>query len=137
MTTYRYVQAGKEISEDEFKKLRRKVEKKATAGNVTERSGQCRVALHDVMAAHDERYRKWYKEPPPPVIEDYRCEEAKKTWPGYTRVLTPHGWKEGPPRFKSYDEQRTYERAYGFRQETGERSHVARERLEAEKKRRS
>ena len=133
MTIYRYEHAGKEITESEFKKLRKKVESKA--GNAIERNGQCRVAMHDVMAAHDERYRKWYKEPPPPVIEDYRSEEAKKTWPGYKRVLTPHGWKEGPERFRSYDEQRTYERAYGFRQETGERSHAAREAAEAKRKR--
>ena len=103
-----------------------------------ERNKQCRVPpMHDVMAAHDERYAKWYKEKPPPVIEDYRCEEAKKTWPGYTRVKTPYGWKEGPPRFKSYAEQRTYEQTYGFRQETGERSFAAREQAEAKRKRES
>lgn len=83
-------------------------------------------AMHDVMDAHNERYKKWYGEPPPPVIEDYRCEAAKKEWPGYTRIKTPQGWKEGPPPFKSYAEQSLYERTYGFHQETGKRSDQAR-----------
>lgn len=83
-------------------------------------------AMHDVMDAHNERYKKWYKEPPPPVIEDYRDKRAAKEWPGYTRVKTPHGWKEGPPPFKSYKEQALYERTYGFRQETGTKSDLAR-----------
>ena len=127
MTTYRYEVGGRVVSEEIFNQEKKRIRKIANAGNVIERNAQCRIALHDVMAAHDERYKKWYKEPPPSVIEDYRCEEAKKTWPGYTRVLTPQGWKEGPPRFKTYAEQALYERTYDFRQETGERSHAARE----------
>lgn len=77
--------------------------------------------MHDVMDAHNERYRKMYgeKEGVPGVIEDYRSEQAKKTWPGYRRIKVGDTWKEGPLPFRSYAEQNMYERTYGFHQYTG------------------
>lgn len=121
---------GREVSEavweKEHARRQRRLKRAGVSDGIVDRRRDCNprvgTALHDVMDAHDERYRRLYGEPPPPVVEDYRCEAAKRTWPGYRRVWTPQGWKEGPPRFKSYAEQETYERTYGFHQETGRKS---------------
>lgn len=123
-----YFHGSQEVSEDEWTQTRIRTRRKLKLGrkspNTTRkddciRAGAC-AATHSVMDAHDERHRKLYREEPPPVIDDYRCEAAKKTWPRYARVQTRDGqWHEGPLRFRSYEEQHSYEKAFGFHQYTG------------------
>lgn len=124
MAVFKYFHGEREVSEKEWRKHRTRRMLKIKSGEI-DRNRDCKTTmpaappLRDVMDAHDERYRRWYGEPPPPVIEDYRSEEAKKTWPGYQRVWTPQGWKEGPRRFQSREEERSYQRAYGFFEYSG------------------
>jgi hypothetical protein len=120
MVKYRYMIGGVEVPEEEYRRITAKAERKLKRGGYRPKRREKKASEHcSVMDAHDERYRKWYKEPPPPVIEDYRHPQAAKEWPGYRRVLTPQGWKEGPARFTSKAEQSKYENLYGFVQHTG------------------
>ena len=124
MVTYRYMIGSTEVTEAAWAANKRKIDRQTRAASRRAEEKRKGVIYSpggaDVMDAHDERYKKLYGEKPPPVVEDYRSEEAKKTWPGYRRMQMPDGtWKEGPLRFGSYAEQNAYERTYRFRQTGG------------------